>query len=108
MVLEPLRFFKIGKTESKAKPPEISEINEYESQIFQAIRTEVYDNFCLMKIRFNGFETSCICVINEGLTSIQPLAILVNEAILDHFELLCPKGLKPLIFSQELGVNTPS
>lgn len=85
---------------------DISEITKSESELFNAIRTEAYQNICLMKIRFNGYETSCICVINEefsqdGFTKIEPLAILVNRDILDHFELLCPKGLKP-------GVKPPS
>jgi hypothetical protein len=76
----------------------VGEIPTSDKKLFEAIRNPDYNNFALMKIKFNEYETSCIISVNEdpkGIFNLKPLAILVNDDILKHFKILCPDGMRP-------------
>lgn len=80
------------------KSYEVGEIPISDKKLFEAIRDPKYNNFALMKIKFNEYETSCIISVNEdpkGIFNLKPLAILVNDDILNNFKMICPDGKKP-------------
>lgn len=71
----------------------LAKITKDETETFNAIRDPNYSNLMLMKVKFNGKATSCICSVCHG--GITPLAILVNNKIIDNNKLLCPDGVEP-------------
>ena len=79
------------------KDLKVGEITQEEKTIFEAIRDPDYSNIALLKIIFNGVETSCICSIHNDKDNyrIQPIAILTNPKILEKNSVLCPSGQPP-------------
>lgn len=94
------------KLSSNNKKYVVGEIPIRDKELFAAIRDPEFNNFALMRVKFNEYETSCIISVNteitkdsklkvEGKYILKPLAILVNDDILKHFKILCPYGDQP-------------
>jgi len=83
----------------------IKQISNIEKEIFEAIRNPEYDNFILLKVGISkntplgvfNYESSCICTItmDKDETLIQPLALLLNDELIEVLNLVCPDGNKP-------------
>lgn len=66
-------------------------INQEEKRLFDCLRQPNGERLALVSTELNGVETACISWVEEGGENytIQPLAVLVNDAI---FQMLKDPG----------------
>lgn len=64
----------------------LDKLTEEETEVFEAIRDEKYDNFALVRSHLDGEDVAVIATVNgdDDDVIITPLAVLVTDKIMDR------------------------